>query len=153
MTGGSDKSLHGKWYSHRRRIKTKEKAKVVASVWGEEFIKFLAAPAFLHWTIWIIGCQDDLKEKDEIILLFKIVIGKTASATKKLINSSHPQTEATTFAFFCLYPSSMGTDNCSLWAHPNTVKSDILWRVCTERTKITCCHFAICKYSSLVQCL
>ena len=51
MTGGSDKSLHGKWYSHRRRIKTKEKAKVVASVWGEEFIKFLAAPAFLHWTI------------------------------------------------------------------------------------------------------
>ena len=28
---------------HRRRIKTDEKAKVVAAVWGEEFIKFLAA--------------------------------------------------------------------------------------------------------------
>ena len=27
---------------HRRRIKTEENAKVVASVWGEEFIKFLA---------------------------------------------------------------------------------------------------------------
>ena len=31
---------------HRRRIKTK-KAKVVAFVWGEEFIKFLAALAVL----------------------------------------------------------------------------------------------------------
>ena len=27
---------------HRRRINTKEKAEVVASVWGEEFIQFLA---------------------------------------------------------------------------------------------------------------
>ena len=27
-------------------IMTEEKAKVVASVWGEEFIQFLAAPAF-----------------------------------------------------------------------------------------------------------
>ena len=30
-------------FQHRRRIKTEEKAKVVASVWKEEFIKFLAA--------------------------------------------------------------------------------------------------------------
>ena len=37
---------------HRSRIKTKEKSKVVASVWGgEEFIQFLAAQAVLHWTI------------------------------------------------------------------------------------------------------
>ena len=28
---------------HRRRITTEEKAKVVASVWGDEFIQFLAA--------------------------------------------------------------------------------------------------------------
>ena len=28
---------------HRRRIKTEENAKVVASVWGTEFIQFLAA--------------------------------------------------------------------------------------------------------------
>ena len=34
---------------HRRRIKTEEKAKVIASVWGEEFIKFLAALAVLHY--------------------------------------------------------------------------------------------------------
>ena len=28
---------------HQRRINTKEKAKVVASVWGTEYIQFLAA--------------------------------------------------------------------------------------------------------------
>ena len=32
---------------NRRRIKTSEKAKVVASVWGKEFIQFLAALAVL----------------------------------------------------------------------------------------------------------
>ena len=36
---------------HRRRIKSEEKAKVVASVWKEEFIQFLAAIAVLPWTI------------------------------------------------------------------------------------------------------
>ena len=34
---------------HIRRIKTEEKAKVVASVRGEEFIKFLAALVVLHF--------------------------------------------------------------------------------------------------------
>ena len=38
---------------HRRRIHTKEKAKVVAASWETEFIQFLAALAILH--------QDDLK--------------------------------------------------------------------------------------------
>ena len=32
-----------------RRIKTEEKAKVVAAVWGAKFIRFLAALAVLHW--------------------------------------------------------------------------------------------------------
>ena len=41
--------------SHRRRIYTEEKAKVVAVVWGTELIQFLAAPAILH--------QDDLKNR------------------------------------------------------------------------------------------
>ena len=36
---------------HRIRIKTEEKAKVVASVWGAEFTQFLAAQVFLHWMI------------------------------------------------------------------------------------------------------
>ena len=34
---------------HRRRINTEEKAKVVAAVWGTEFIQFLAALAILHY--------------------------------------------------------------------------------------------------------
>ena len=35
---------------HRRRIKTEEKAKIVAAVWGAEFIQFLAALAICTWT-------------------------------------------------------------------------------------------------------
>ena len=38
-----------------RRIYTEEKAKVVAAVWGTEFIRFLAALAILH--------HDDLKNR------------------------------------------------------------------------------------------
>ena len=34
--------------THRRRIKTGEKAKVVTSVWGEDFIQFLSMLAVLH---------------------------------------------------------------------------------------------------------
>ena len=34
-------------YDHRRRIKTEEKAKVVATVWGIKFIQFFAALAIL----------------------------------------------------------------------------------------------------------
>ena len=33
--------------NHRRRIKTEEMAKVVASVWGKDFIQFLATLAVL----------------------------------------------------------------------------------------------------------
>ena len=40
---------------HRRRIKTEEKAKVVADVQGTELIQFLAALAIFH--------QDDLKKR------------------------------------------------------------------------------------------
>ena len=32
----------------RRRVNTEEKAKVVAAVWGTEFIQFLSALAVLH---------------------------------------------------------------------------------------------------------
>ena len=77
--------LHGR--------KTEEKAKVVTSDWGEEF---LAALAVLPRTIlnnrnWDELHQDDLKEKDEFILFFTIVPGKIASLARKLINAS-PQT-------------------------------------------------------------
>ena len=36
---------------HRRRIKTEETAKIVASVWGAEFIQFLVVLTVLQWTI------------------------------------------------------------------------------------------------------
>ena len=41
-------------FSHKRRINTEEKAKVVAAAWGTELIQFLAALANLH--------QDDMKK-------------------------------------------------------------------------------------------
>ena len=42
-------------YTHRRRIKTEEKAKVVAAIWGTEFIQLLAALGVFH--------QDDMKKR------------------------------------------------------------------------------------------
>ena len=36
---------------HRIRIYTEDNAKIVAAVWGTEFIQFLAALPVLHWTI------------------------------------------------------------------------------------------------------
>ena len=33
------------WWIHRRRMELEDKAKVVASDWGTEFVKFLAALA------------------------------------------------------------------------------------------------------------
>ena len=40
--------------AYRRRIKTEEKARVVAAVWGTELIQFIAALTILH--------EDDLKK-------------------------------------------------------------------------------------------
>ena len=37
---------------HRRRMETEAMVKVVASVWGTEFIQFLAALAILTRSIW-----------------------------------------------------------------------------------------------------
>ena len=71
---------------------------------GEESIHFLAALAI--WPRTILNnrkhCTKIIWEKkDDFILFFKIVLGKTASAAYNWINSS-PQTEATTFAFALL---------------------------------------------------
>ena len=52
--------------NHRRRIKTEEKAKVVASVWGKEFIQFLAVLAFFH--------QDDFKKGEFNFFLHIILV-------------------------------------------------------------------------------
>ena len=71
---------------HRRRIYTEEKAKVVAFVWGEEFIYFLAALYCSYFALddwnYRMNCTGKLKQKDEFILFFKIVPGKIDSAAK-----------------------------------------------------------------------
>ena len=36
---------------HRRRMELEDKAKVFASVWGAEFVQFLAMLADLPWSI------------------------------------------------------------------------------------------------------
>ena len=48
---------------HRRRIYTESKAKVVVSVWGVEFIKFLAALAVLPRSIWKNGMNSSFSSK------------------------------------------------------------------------------------------
>ena len=55
---------------YRRRLKTEEKAKVVAGVWGIVLIKFLAAIAILH--------QDDLNK------------GMSSSYSSYLLGAIHP---------------------------------------------------------------
>ena len=45
-------NIHHWWNvdaSHKRRINTEEKAKVVAAVWGTELLQFLAVIAILHY--------------------------------------------------------------------------------------------------------
>ena len=48
---------------HRRRIDTEVEAKVVAAVWGTEFIQFLAALAILHYNYF--------EEQEKFILFYK----------------------------------------------------------------------------------
>ena len=58
---------------HKRRINPEERAKVVASVWGEEFVQLLAALAVLPFLS---------NHPGAIHPLFKIALGKTASAAR-----------------------------------------------------------------------
>ena len=81
---------------NRKRINTEVKAKVVAAVWGLEFIQFL-----VHYRmIWIIGwiASGWFEEKDE----FKSSQCKIASTTRNFINSV-PQTAAATFDFSSVF--------------------------------------------------
>ena len=48
LTTGSKIITTALTLDHRRRIKTEEKAKVVAAVWGTDLIKFLATLAILN---------------------------------------------------------------------------------------------------------
>ena len=73
-----DRSIPAVHNTHKRRIKTEAKEKVVASIWGTEFIQFLATLAVVHYrsTNWRKGwlAPGWFEEKDEFILFFKIVL-------------------------------------------------------------------------------
>ena len=71
------------------------KAKVVVSVWGEEFVQFLAALDVLPWSIWEKRFIDQ---------------GKRAKAARNSTNSA-PQTDVTTFAFASLSILLLCLDN------------------------------------------
>ena len=112
---------------HRRRIKTEEKAKVVADVQGTELIQFLAALAIFH--------QDDLKKRMNRItatwrngcfgkmddyLVHTIpnhhltkMDGLSKTVVQIILNGQcglqvrPPTNSDDLFLLFCLYPSSM----------------------------------------------
>ena len=54
----------------------------------------------------------DLKEKDEFILLFKIVLGKTARVARNLINFVPLNKSDDLYLFFCLSLSIMLDSQC-----------------------------------------
>ena len=92
---------------HRRRIKTEEKAKGADSVWGEEFIQFLAALAISSW-LWRKGLIHPflLTNPGAIHPIIQIVQCKTASAARNWIKLFPPNRSDDLCLFFCLYPSS-----------------------------------------------
>ena len=49
MAGEMVGEQQAEWYTHSRRIKTEENAKVVPSVLGDDFIQFLFVLAVLHY--------------------------------------------------------------------------------------------------------
>ena len=109
---------------NRRRIKTEQKTKVIASIWEEEFIKFLAALASLSRTI----LKNRMNSSNffltilvQLILLIKIVLSKTASAARNWINSFFSNRSDDLWHFFCLYPSSMLSTSLRK-------KSEIMWK-------------------------
>ena len=92
-------------YRQRRRIKTEEKAKVVA----DEFVKFLAARAVLH--------QDYFEENDEFIFFFKSSWCNSSYSSKRPRAKQLARQEFNKFCplsssddlclFFCTYLSSI----------------------------------------------
>ena len=79
---------------HRRRIKTEEKAKVVAAVWGHELIQFLAAIDIFH--------HYEFEEKDVLQKTFVQII----LTAKWLVWHSNKNSDDLCL-LFCLYPSSI----------------------------------------------
>ena len=95
-------------HTHRRRIYTEEKAKVVADVWGTEFIPFLATRAIFH--------RDDLKNSSfssyhpgAINHFLHIILVQNSKRGKELNTFGPPNRSDDLFLVFCVNPSSMTT--------------------------------------------
>ena len=113
-----------------------EKTKVVSFVGGQKLFNFLRRKLFCLGRFWIIGwiAPGWVKEKDEFIIFFKIVLDKTDTAAIFWINSS-PRTEATTFAFssvfillICIYRQFAIQRYQSFWAILLTYVAPIYWK-------------------------
>ena len=89
---------------HRRRIKTEEKAKGADSVWGEEFIQFLAALAISSW-LWRKGLIHPflLTNPGAIHPIIQIVQCKTASAARNWIKLFPPNRSDDLCLFFVFF--------------------------------------------------
>ena len=104
---------YGKGSPHGRMIKTEEKAKVVAAVWGRNIFNSLPHYLFCLWQFWRLGWFHPFLSNHpgaiHILYVVQIAQYKTASEARNWINSS-PQTETTTVAFISvfIYPSSIG---------------------------------------------
>ena len=98
--------------NHRWRIKSEEKAKVVASVWREECIQVLAALVVLRWAIWIIGrIATGWFERNKWINHILQNRPKQNSYSSKKLNKFFPPNRSDDLClFFFLYPPSM--TNC-----------------------------------------
>ena len=113
-------TLSVKWVDHRRRMETEFKAKVVASVWGAKFVKFLAALAVVSRFERNVRIKPFLPNRlDELNRFFQLDRGKTASAAKNWTNVV-PQTDATTFALpsvsiLLLWGRSTFRYSCDRW--------------------------------------
>ena len=92
-------------YTHRRRIKTEEKAKVDASVWEGKLIKFLSELAVLHWTIWIRGwiAPGWFKIKGWIDPILQNRPRKNSYSAARNLRNSSPQTAEMTFVFSSVF--------------------------------------------------
>ena len=94
-----------------RRINTEEKAKVVAAVWGTEFIQCLAALAILPRTILKNRIHSSFSSYHPSAInpiLYIVTVLVQNSMCGKELNKFCPSNNSNNLClFFCIYPSSM----------------------------------------------
>ena len=94
---------------HRRRINTEEKAKVVAAVWGTEFIQFLAALALCTRTILTNRMNSFFYSNNPgaIHPILQFFLVQNCLCGKELNKFCPLNTSGDICLFFCIYPPSI----------------------------------------------